>query len=52
MSDFFNYIITLKRILFLRNYQKYIMKYLVTAWDNKYICTFSRRFWVMSNNLS
>ena len=30
---------------------KYIMQYLVTAWDKKYICTFSKKFEVMGNNL-
>ena len=32
-----------KTNLTFKAYPKYIMQYLVMAWDNKYICTFSRR---------
>ena len=54
-NQFFNAIFLMYNLLkklksFFGELPKYIMQYLDTAWENKYIFTFSRKLEVRSNN--
>ena len=50
MSDFSYKIYSKNRMSILGELPKYIIQYLVTAWENKYIFTFSKKLDVVSNN--